>query len=114
MDLDAIDFRTEVLENVHVNGPRRCFYVDRTDLMNTFYPKVIPKDKEKVVSMSIAATSPGDNIDFFSDRKKGPAGRLIIHRAAEDQRWMKRNSTHFVKIIIPRHPKDNVFKLTEA
>ncbi len=30
----------------------------------------------------------------------------------QTKRWLKRNTTHFVQIIIPRMPNANVFRLT--
>ncbi len=40
---DAVYFHQHVLDDVHVNGEvssRRCFFVDRTDLMLGFYPLI--------------------------------------------------------------------------
>jgi hypothetical protein len=40
-----------------------------------------------------------------------------VHRenpSTTEPRWLQRNSTHFVKIIIPRDPIDGVYKLMKA
>jgi hypothetical protein len=113
-DREAIYFHGKVLEEVHTNGPRRCLYVDRTDLVTNYY-KLIPEGKPKVVAMSISAAPPGDNISYFTDIDAGAAGHLIVHSENQTQsNWLRRNCTHFVKIIIPRTPKEDVFKLTKA
>ena len=39
---------------------------------------------------------------------------LPLHFEDQDEdrvRWLKRNTTHFVKIVIPRQPREQVFKL---
>jgi pimeloyl-ACP methyl ester carboxylesterase len=113
-DAEAIYFHSKVLEEAHVNGSGRCLYVDRTDLIANYYAR-IPEGKPKVVAMSVSASPPGDNISYFTNLKIGAAGHVIVHHEDETQgRWLRRNCTHFVKMIIPRTPKDGVFKLTKS
>ena len=105
----------EVLEDVHVNGLNaacRCFFMDRTDLLNGFY-KLIGKTVEKILTMSISATPPGNNVKYFSDAKRGAPGEMVIHSLDDNDqtRWLQRNTTQFVRIIIPRSPSDKVFQL---
>ncbi len=112
-DDEAVYFHAQVLEDVHVNGPRRCFYVDRTDLMTGYYPR-IQAGKRREVAMSLSANPPGDNVCYFRSTKVGAAGHLIVHKEGDEkERWLQRNCTHFVEIIIPRTPKDGVLKLTK-
>lgn len=110
---EAVYFHKEVLEDVHPNGPRRCFYVDRTDLVNKYYG-LIPEGQAKVLAMSLSVNPPGDNVSYFSSSRIGASGHLVVHKEEDKGRWLQRNTTHFVKIIIPRTPKEGVFKLTKA
>lgn len=118
-DSTSIYFHREVLEHVHPykhNNSYRCLYMDRTDLYKNYY-QMVPENLVKVLNMSLSATPPGKNISYFSDVKHGAKGILPIHfeeQTKQHERWLKRNTTHFVKIIIPRSPKLNVFKIKEA
>ncbi len=104
-----------VIEDVKVNSQNaatRNMYFDRTDLVEGYYPQV-PGDADLVLYMSISAASPGKNINYFESEQVGAELQVPIHCEGDTtQRWLKRNSTHFVKIIIPRLPNENVFKLT--
>lgn len=118
-DTEAIYFQTEVLEDVHPygeNGAFRCLFVDRTDLLNGYYSKIPPSGK-KELAMSISAVRPGANIGYFHNSIRGAAGQMVVHRYEETDptsRWLKRNCTHFVTVIIPRVPEDRVFTLTKS
>ena len=57
-----------------------------------------------------AATSPGDNVKYFADAFGG-RGEFVVHSADEADRWLRRNATHFLKIVIPRVPAAGVFRL---
>jgi pimeloyl-ACP methyl ester carboxylesterase len=115
----SIYFHREVLEHVHLNknnNALRCLYLDRTDLYENYY-QMVPANLAKVLNMSISATPPGENVSYFGDFKRGAKGILPIHfekQTKQQERWLKRNTTHFVKIIIPRTPKPDVFKLKKA
>jgi len=115
-DASTLYFHRDVLESVHTNGhnpSRRCLYVDRSDLVPNFYNK-LPARVAKVLKMSISATPPGDNVSYFEKPKTGAKGSVTVHQLAEEDefsRWLKRNTTHFVEIIIPRTPQSGVFKL---
>jgi hypothetical protein len=117
-DAEAVYFQTKVMEDVHPygeNGSYRCLFVDRTDLLNVYYSKIPPSGK-KQLAMSISAVRPGDNVSYFHNSVRGAAGYMVVHRQEEvdpTSRWLKRNCTHFVKIIIPRVPEDKVFTLTK-
>lgn len=116
---ESIIFHRDVLDHVHVNGlspSRRCFFIDRTDLMFKYY-EAITKEDNKVVSISLSASDPGENIRYFDNQKVGAAGHLTVHRASDDRQevlgahCLIRNTTHFVEIIIPRRGIDKVFKI---
>jgi len=118
---EAIYFQAKVLEDVHPYGDNkayRCLFVDRSDLAdptNGYYSKITPATAAKVLAMSISAVFPGGNVSYFHSTARGASGHMIVHRLLENDqasRWLKRNCTHFVEIIIPRVPKDGVFTLT--
>jgi len=113
-------FHREVMKQVHTNGSNaayRCLFIDRTELVNIFYNK-IDKSLPKELKMSISAKPPGNNISYFANYKAGASGSVKIHWIDDlpysaPERF-HRNSTVFVKIIIPRVPSDDVFKLEKA
>lgn len=106
-------FHRNVLEHVHTNGEggaRRCLYVDRTDLVDNFYGKI--KTRDKVLMMSLSVNPPGDNVRYFADLKTGAKGSYKLHgEDAKQERWLRRNTTHFLKIVIPRYPVSKVFEI---
>jgi len=117
---DAVYFHQHVLDDVHVNGEvssRRCFFVDRTDLMLGFYP-LMRTSEDRQLAVSISAAALGDNIRYFDKTKQGVAGHLVVHEENETKRAglvgrLFRNTTHLVEIIIPRQAIDKVFKLSQ-
>jgi hypothetical protein len=110
-------FHNEVLKHVHINSQNpsyRCLYVDRTDLYKNFYA-IFPNAADKQLWMSISATPLGNNVSYFNNYKTGAKGQLQVH-AHDDGSLMfrlRRNTTHFIEIIIPRTPSDNVFRLAK-
>ena len=95
-----------------VNASLRNLYFDRTDLMEGYYP-ALPRTTEPVLYLSISAASPGKNISYFEREKTGAEGMVPVHlEGLQTARWLQRNTTHFVQIIIPRRPSSEVFKLT--
>ena len=114
-DTANVYLHRSVIEDVKVNSQNpacRNFYFDRTDLMNGYYPQV-PGRAEPVLYLSISAASPGKNISYFANEKIGADMQIPIHYQSDKAaRWLKHNSTHFVRIILPRQPTDKVFKLT--
>ena len=115
-DDSSVYFHREVLEHVHAfggNASQRCLYLDRTDLRYNYYES-IRGDVARVLNMSLSAAPPGDNVRYFDSYRTGARGMLALHfedQTADQARWLQRNTTHFVKIIIPRQPRDQVFKL---
>ncbi len=103
-----------VIEDVKVNSQNKSYrniYFDRTDLIEGYYPQV--PGKNPVLYLSISAASPGKNVSYFSRQKIGADLQLPIHFQNEvAARWLKRNTTHFVRIILPRQPSEKVFTLT--
>ena len=114
-DAPTVYFHREVLEHVHTNSSNaayRCLFVDRTDLLDEFY-KRIGKTVEKVLTMSISAKAPGDNVAYFANYKRGAPGAMVIHTLDDSTqaRWLQRNTTQFVRIVIPRSPSEKVFQM---
>lgn len=106
---------SKVIKDVKINSAEeslRNLFFDRTDLFEEYY-KLLPSRTDPTLFMSISAASPGDNINYFEREKKGAEQWVPIHLEGDrTQRWLQRNSTHFVEIIIPRMPGSSVFKLT--
>lgn len=104
-----------VIEDVKVNSQNpacRNIYFDRTDLVEGYYPKV-PEGGDAALYLSISAAAPGKNIRYFANLKTGADMQIAIHFQRDiASRWLKHNSTHFVRIILPRQPVDKVFRLT--
>ena len=110
-DLTGI-FHDKVIKGVHKNGQDasiRTIYIDRQRMFELFYAQ-IPADQPKELRLSVSATSPGDNVKYFADAFGGK-GEFIVHSQDEADRWLQRNATHFLKIVIPRVPSADVFKL---
>jgi hypothetical protein len=117
---EAVYFQRSVLEHVHVNTlfrSRRCFFVDRTDLMTGYY-SLIPDPLKREVAVSISAAEIGKNIRYFDKTRIGADGHLVVHKEHEADREelgvarLHRNMTHLVEIIIPRQPIDRVFRFS--
>jgi pimeloyl-ACP methyl ester carboxylesterase len=114
----AFFFHKEVLEDVHVNrrdSSRICFFVDRFDLMREggFYSK-ISKDAQRSLVMTITASDPGSNVSYFDHGAPAPRGIVKLHGSAQSDRWLKRHSTHFIKLIVPRVGAKKLFTLKRA
>jgi pimeloyl-ACP methyl ester carboxylesterase len=113
----AVYFHREILEDVHPNSQgaeTRCLFVDRTDLMTRYYPMLQQLGKPQEVRAAITAAPPGDDVTYFGgdgDAAHRAGGTVKVHSIDENERWLKRNTTHFVKIVIPRIPKENVFRI---
>ena len=106
-------FHTEVLESVKPNSTNaafRCFLVDRTDLISRYYPMILDPDLKQVL-MTISAAPPGGNVSYFRGSTHSAQGNILVHHSADDARWLCRNQTHYVEVVIPRTPRDEVFRL---
>ncbi|MDA0661619.1 MAG: hypothetical protein O3B08_02110 [Proteobacteria bacterium] len=82
--------------------------------MRNFYDDQVAAGAAKVLCLSISAQPPGPNIRYFEDITHGARQHVVIHGEDGDNRWLKRNSTHFIRIVIPRNPADGVFTLRRA
>jgi pimeloyl-ACP methyl ester carboxylesterase len=105
-------FHDKVIKDVHKNGQDasvRTIYIDRQLMFQLFYEQ-IPAGQPKELRLSVSATSPGDNVKYFADAFGGK-GEFVVHSQDEADRWLHRNATHFLKIVIPRVPSADVFKL---
>lgn len=106
---------SEILEKVTVNSLNeslRCLYVDRTDLVNRIY-RHFANPGEARLKLSISAAPPGSHAQYFARGEKTTQGEVNVHGGGAEpaSRFLHRNSTHFVKIIIPRVPDMDVFKI---
>ncbi|MCA3002971.1 MAG: esterase/lipase family protein [Burkholderiales bacterium] len=114
-------FQHHVLERVDANSQskaRRTLYLDRTDLMKSYYGLTA----DHTLKMRIVAAPIGNNVGYFlapgSSAKSGQSleavGLVKLHGEEQADRWLRRHSTHLVKIIVPREPSANVFKLKSS
>lgn len=107
----------EVLECVRINSRQpavRNFYFDRTDLVDTYYREKVPPGVEAALWMSIAIAPPGPNVSYFDPRNPQARQKVAIHVAGDKTaRWLRRNTTHFLQIIVPRRAQANVFRLRQ-
>ena len=112
-------FHKEVLEDVHPHRrtpANRALFIDRFDIMAAggFYSR-IPQGQPRELQFTVTAADPGDRIAYFTHSKDGKRGLVKLHQEARPSgRWLKRHSTHFVRVIVPRAGKDEVFKLKKA
>jgi pimeloyl-ACP methyl ester carboxylesterase len=105
-------FHDKVIKDVHKNGQDasvRTIYIDRQLMFQLFYEQ-IPAGQAKELRLSVSAASPGENVKYFADAFGGK-GEFVVHSQDEADRWLHRNATHFLKIVIPRVPSAEVFKL---
>ncbi|MFM9971895.1 MAG: esterase/lipase family protein [Burkholderiales bacterium] len=109
--------QSQVIEEIKrntQNAALRNVLFDRTDLMEGYYAK-LPAGTEPILYLSISAAAPGRNIAYFSSQKTGAEGEVPLHLEAHaTQRWLRRNTTHFIQIIIPRMPAEKVFRLAKV
>ena len=105
-------FHDKVIKDVHKNGQDasvRTICIDRQRMFELFYAQ-IPAGQPKELRLSVSAASPGDNVKYFADAFGGK-GEFVVHWQDEADRWLHRNATHFLKIVIPRVPSAEVFRL---
>ena len=114
-DVDEVHER--ILRKVHVNSRapwRRVFHLDRYKLMgrDEYFDTA---SSGRTLYASIAAAALGDNINFGLG--KGQAyGYLPLRPGTRDlpedhpDRILRRWSTHFIEVVLPRRIKDHVFE----
>ncbi len=117
MDQASVFFHDEVLEKVHTHRgcpEYRNFYIDRYDMMcaNGWYSR-IDDPAERQLLFAVTAADPGERIAYFEHRP-GARGLVHLHRQQTDNRWLKRHTTHFIRLIIPRAASADVFRLRRA
>ena len=96
-----------------VNEALRNLYFDRTDLVDGYYPR-FSAGANPVLYMSVYADAPGANVSYFAPDDPSAQGMVPIHLEGDaTKRWLKRNTTHFVQIILPRRPGERVFRLVD-
>jgi hypothetical protein len=112
----GVYFHDEVLEDVHTHrrtNANRCLFLDRFDMMKAggFYD-LIKEGNPKELSVTVTAADPGDNVGYFTRGSSGKRGLVLLHqKGAPQSRWLRRHSTHFLKIIVPRAADPDVFKM---
>lgn len=113
---ESVFFRDEVLENTHVykqTDSRRCFFLDRFDIMRDggFYDQ-LKAGQPKELKFTITAADPGDRIAYFSRASNLKMGLAKLHQEAPpESRWLQRHSTHFIRVIVPRAADLGIFSL---
>jgi pimeloyl-ACP methyl ester carboxylesterase len=113
---EGVFFHDEVIEDTHVHQAtkaNRCLYIDRFDIMGKdgFYNR-IKVDQSKELYFTVTAADPGDRIAYFSKSAGKKRGLVRLHNEADaGVRWLKRHSTHFIRIIVPRAADPDIFTL---
>lgn len=112
-----IDAQLSLIQDAHENTchkNRLSLHVDRRELLASFLRDRIPPSYEASLAAGITAASPGKRIGYFDlDGKEHSA--LIRLRALETgdeekgKRFLRRYSTHFIRVILPRVARDDVF-----
>ncbi len=113
-DLTGV-FHDKVIRDVHKceqDPALRTIYIDRQRMFELFYGG-IADGQPKQLRLSISASAPGPQVSYFVDAF-GAKGEFIVHSDQEADRWLRRNATHFLKLVIPRLPSAEVFKLKQA
>ncbi len=115
----SVFFHDEVLEDTHVYrqaNSHRCFYLDRFDIMRKggFYDQ-LTANQAKELSFTVTAADPGDRIAYFSRAKALKRGLVKLHQESPpESRWLKRHSTHFVRVVVPRAADPKIFTLKQG
>ncbi|MFY0636893.1 esterase/lipase family protein [Maricaulis maris] len=112
-----IDAQLSLIQDRHVNSchkNRLSLHVDRRELLANFLRDRIPPSYEASLAAGITAASPGKRVGYFDmDGKEHSA--LIRLRALDPgdetrgKRFLKRYTTHFLRVILPRATSDDVF-----
>lgn len=116
---EGVFFHDEVLEDVHVHrraNANRCLFLDRFDVMRTggFYDQ-IRAGQPKALSFTVTAADPGDHVAYFARKSTAKRGLVTLHQETpKTARWLKRHSTHFLRIIVPRAADPRIFRLKRA
>jgi len=114
-DKANVYMHSKVIEDVAKNSQNNAFrnvYFDRSDLVEGYYAQ-LPPGADPTLFLSVSAAAPGKNITYFSNVATGSPGQVPVHLEADaTRRWLRKNTTHFVKLIIPRTSSNpNVFQL---
>ena len=113
---ESVFFHDEVLSDVHRHRrepANLCMYMDRYDLMRSggFYAQISPS-KLAELAFTVTAADPGDRVSYFSRSKSARRGLIPLHdKDTKEKRWLRRHTTHFMKVIIPRNAVPEVFRL---
>lgn len=118
---DTVILHRQVIKDTHIysqNPSYRCFFVDRTALLNEYYAKGY-----ETVAMSISAAKLGDHVAYFNTATATAAGHAMVSTkagatAASDadknalQEFLREDRTHLIEIVIPRAPVPDLFRMS--
>lgn len=109
-----IDARANLLKDEHKNRrnpERRVLHLDRRALLQQdgFFNSVLKDDHARILVAGITAVSPGDKIAYFTKDSKQGSGLIPLRAEDKSDRFLRRYSTHFIRVIIPRVLDDDVF-----
>jgi len=107
-----IDAQTNLVEGDHRNRrntERRVLHLDRFALMQHFFPNSLMDDHEPRLVAGITAVAPGDKIAYFTKDSDQGSGLIPLRAKDNSDRFLRRYSTHFIRVIIPRELDDDVF-----
>jgi len=116
---EGVFFHDEVLEDVHRHRRQPAdlaLFIDRYDMMRRggFYDRITASKKEQL-AFTVTAADPGPRVSYFTSKASSRRGLIKLHdREDALDRWLKRHSTHFLELIIPRIAVDDAFKLRRA
>lgn len=104
-----------VLKKVHVNRrapARRVFHIDRRELMkqgglkSAMTPARLP-----LLAAGLTAPSPGKLVSYFERGDAMGSGMIPLRSLTGDggEHFLKRYTTHFIEVVVPRRPDEGVF-----
>jgi hypothetical protein len=116
-----IDAHNNLIRDDHTNRRnlnRRVLHIDRRALMKRdgFLRTSLTRSYENILAAGITAIAPGNKVSYFSKDSKQGSG-LIPLRALDPQaqdgedRFLRRYSTHFLRVVVPRVLDDDVFTI---
>lgn len=114
-----IDARLNLIRDDHTNRrspQRRVLHIDRRALMwrEGFFRGVLSGEYEEMLAAGITASAPGKRIGYFSQGET-QSSALIKLRALDPEagsdgdRFLRRYTTHFLSVIVPRVADESVF-----
>tara|TARA_R110000868_G_scaffold411318_1_gene703082 strand:+ start:4623 stop:6107 length:1485 start_codon:yes stop_codon:yes gene_type:complete len=98
------------------NPERQVIHLDRRALLQQegFLRKTLTARYAPVLAAAITAVSPGEKIAYFSKDAREGSGLITLRAQTPTEidgsdRFLRRYSTHFLRVIVPRVLDDDVF-----